>query len=379
MRMRSIINLKFIIHLFGCCSTDAYLFTIWTAARAESGQGGRHVTRDLVLRDAETNASTGVAIACPRRIYLDLGVNWANTLRLYETIAPTDANAAWEVYGFEASPLIQPYAFRFCKWLNGELSKEPVLCLPRSGSTAHLSKYARDVGCKHGATLRSCMNDRFDAHLRALKPDPHLNSSTLLAKQANMALLPLGCRARSSRFTFMPAAVSSVNGWMRLESAPHRLIRGGSIRTDFLLGDEGHMLALAEAKRSAWYRENDYVYRVRTFDVASWMAISFSYSDFIVVKMDVEGAEFPVLRKLISLGKMGLVDVLAMECHSGPGRSCARLISETRIAASKYGFKLVDEAKYRGMDRYSHPLKGATLFKWLRSCNLLRFSHYEQS
>mmetsp|Transcript_12051 Transcript_12051/g.14662 ORF Transcript_12051/g.14662 Transcript_12051/m.14662 type:complete len:85 (+) Transcript_12051:410-664(+) len=39
-------------------------------------------------------------------IYLDFGVNWCNTLRLYETLAPEDLKKkAWNVFGFEASPL----------------------------------------------------------------------------------------------------------------------------------------------------------------------------------------------------------------------------------------------------------------------------------
>lgn len=54
--------------------------------------------------------------ACqPRHIYLDLGVNWGNILRLYGTIGDAaggpllKASSSWHVYGVEASPLIQPF------------------------------------------------------------------------------------------------------------------------------------------------------------------------------------------------------------------------------------------------------------------------------
>ena len=57
----------------------------------------------------------------PRRVYIDAGANWANTLRLYDelgTIFP-DVRAAssqpWEIYAFEASPVIHPCAEEFVK------------------------------------------------------------------------------------------------------------------------------------------------------------------------------------------------------------------------------------------------------------------------
>ena len=37
---------------------------------------------------------------------------------------------------------------------------------------------------------------------------------------------------------------------------------------------------------------------MRTVDVVTWMATSFRTSDFVVLKMDVEGAEYPIFEKL---------------------------------------------------------------------------------
>lgn len=45
------------------------------------------------------------------------------------------------------------------------------------------------------------------------------------------------------------------------------------------------------------------------------MRTHFTYSDFIFVKMDIEGAEWPVLEKMINDGTIGLIDELAFECH----------------------------------------------------------------
>lgn len=97
-------------------------------------------------------------VPCQRHVYIDLGVNWANTLRLFETMQPRKANLPWDVFGFEASPLIQPYAERFCAWLNGE-HDQPKMCLPPSGSTHNLASYSRAVGCRARSlvAMRACM------------------------------------------------------------------------------------------------------------------------------------------------------------------------------------------------------------------------------
>ena len=43
---------------------------------------------------------------------------------------------------------------------------------------------------------------------------------------------------------------------------------------------------------------------VPTVDLVTWMVSSFSKKDYVVVKMDVEGAEFPILKNLMAKGKL---------------------------------------------------------------------------
>ena len=129
--------------------------------------------------------------ADPRNIFIDAGVNWCNTIRLFEDIEygknatfATALPAPYDVYGLEASPLIQPFAEQYFRWLNGLLDDEPETCLPRSGSTAHLKKYSSVYGCLHADAnrMRQCMWQKLTKHLNALRPDPRLNSSTLIYK-----------------------------------------------------------------------------------------------------------------------------------------------------------------------------------------------------
>ena len=110
-----------------------------------------------------------------RRVYIDAGANWANTLRLYRDIEPTASRAPWEIYAFEASPLITPFLERYCTWLNGGgIGVAPSSCLPQSGSTAHLFRYAGSVGCP---ASRECMWSFFAKPLAALAPDPRVPST----------------------------------------------------------------------------------------------------------------------------------------------------------------------------------------------------------
>jgi hypothetical protein len=60
----------------------------------------------VALRDAEKDNSTPrreTAIASTnqtkRLVYIDAGVNWANTLRLFADVAPELSRRPWEVYG----------------------------------------------------------------------------------------------------------------------------------------------------------------------------------------------------------------------------------------------------------------------------------------
>lgn len=54
---------------------------------------------------------------------------------------------------------------------------------------------------------------------------------------------------------------------------------------------------------------------VRTIDFARWLAISFTRDDEIIVKMDIEGAEYAVLSRLLASGAIDLIDTLFCEFH----------------------------------------------------------------
>ena len=69
-------------------------------------------------------------------------------------------------------------------------------------------------------------------------------------------------------------------------------------------------------------------------DVASWIKSSFTVSDYVIVKIDVEGAEFDIVKKLEEQGALALIDVLAIECHSWSG-NCTKLVSNLRHSQTR--------------------------------------------
>ncbi|PIN13729.1 hypothetical protein CDL12_13651 [Handroanthus impetiginosus] len=63
-----------------------------------------------------------------------------------------------------------------------------------------------------------------------------------------------------------------------------------------------------EDKRSA-------VVKVQAFDFVDWLKRTIKPTDFVVVKMDVEGTEVTLIRELVERGAICLIDELFMECH----------------------------------------------------------------
>ena len=336
----------------------------------------------------------------PRRVYIDLGTNWANTLHLYKehepwqtikgaklvagerrSIArpgatprstarpaapPVDAHAwgGWEVYGFEASPLIQPYVDDMMRWLDGTTSNQPVLCVPPTGSSKHLALWAPRYGCPGAPleTMRNCVWSKLARQLGALRPSAALNSSTLVEARLRVARQrrcppappPLDHAHPTPppppRYTFVPAAAgtASLGGWLKLWSPPEQVIRGGG-RSDLKPGARREL-------SSGWFD-------VRAADVSAWVNESFSPRDHVVMKIvsanhptkqpcftcphrlpptcegafylwvhstfvltvhprvhvcaqDIEGGEHELLPEMAAKGSLQLIDVLLLECHN---------------------------------------------------------------
>jgi len=280
----------------------------------------------------------------PRQVYIDLGANWANTLRLYEDIgdAAWINKKPWEVYAFEASPFIQPYLEDFTAFLNSQRPR-PELTIPPSGSSLALNEYASRYGCPSvppSATwgsaaweeMRSCMFRVFRKQLSKLHADPKLSDTGLIFDRLAVADKAPPVSA-SSRYVSVPAAAGASNGVLNLGAmTPEQMIRGGAV--------SGPVAGLPEME-------------VPLVNVVSWLVDHFKRDDYVVVKMDVEGAEFSMLNALLDGGHACLIDVLAIECHAVLG-DCNQLMWKL---GQHNCIKVLKEGQhgYRGWDHYSGP------------------------
>lgn len=111
---------------------------------------------EFSINAGEVNTPADAQCTSGRLVYLDLGVNWANTLRLYRDLGRCQMESPrWEIYGFEAMPLMHKYIESFTNWLNGEGAKPPME-LPPAGSSGDLWIFARKLGCDKG--LKRCFS-----------------------------------------------------------------------------------------------------------------------------------------------------------------------------------------------------------------------------
>ena len=119
-----------------------------------------------------------------------------------------------------------------------------------------------------------------------------------------MATLPqvlaeLASVVEEPKYRFINAAAGIVNTAATLFFSADNLVNGGgSIKAEV----ETQRLPLRPVE-------------VPVIDLAQWMLDTFQHDDFILVKMDIEGAEFDLVPRLIQTGAIRLIDDFKLEWH----------------------------------------------------------------
>jgi hypothetical protein len=293
-----------------------------------------------------------------RLVYLDLGVNWANTLRLYRDIgvcSPDDPR--WEIYGFEAMPLLHPYVNQVTNWLNG-LQERPPMELPPAGSSADLGLFAKHFDCHNVPPFRKgyclsgckrCMAEKLHDKLGNLTVDPELEERRRVDAALALAARPNAPTTGRPRYAFVPAAVGVKDATMTLAVSRFQLLHGGAHPPD-----PKHYPATLKGL----FLQEDF--SVNSVNVVEWMVANFQRKDWVVVKMDIEGVEFDVFEDLFRRGMVCLIDVLIWQCHTAARpasehrRGCIML--RQRISRECRAMKIIEETPngasgYSGIDK----------------------------
>jgi FkbM family methyltransferase len=90
-------------------------------------------------------------------------------------------------------------------------------------------------------------------------------------------------------------------------------VQDGTIR--FYLGEEGPESSVLFEKTTGGFRQ-DNALDVPSVDFSAWMSREVGPADEVVLKMDIEGAEFPVLEKMLADGTTRRVELLLIEWHA---------------------------------------------------------------
>jgi FkbM family methyltransferase len=338
-----------------------------------------------------------------RHVYIDLGANWGTTARTWADIGCSPW-AKWEAFLFEAAPVMWRFLGELVDWLNREREAKPTARVPTAGSSDDVARYfAHRFGCpglraterapaigpmwetlnaarSEMARLGNAAGAR-QAQMRVVELKKQLQSA-VAAKQArkNASLASWKCVssipeviseqerllrdydrdansselrrnrlgqanaavARHGRYTLVPAAAGASDGWLDIPVAGKGSV---SVRE------------CGRAGCGTAHKGNGTQMRVPVVDVVNWLKASFSEPDWVVLKMDIEGAEHPVLERLFATGAHRLIDVLAWECHE-PHRGitsqapCARM--KRRIRSARPPIVLLKEGEdYDGFDTCS--------------------------
>ena len=246
-----------------------------------------------------------------RFVYVDVGANWGNTAGLWRVLGSdrlpdTDmTDLPWEVYLFEAAPMMWPYLDRLTEHLNGNgpLPKAP---LPTGGSTPTTVKhFAGHYNCTTAKDKFDCIFRRVNPIMQDLLHDSskwaRYNTSELRQQRLAMAQQPT---TGSVRYTLIPAAAGADNEWLRLTWGTKSLLRGGG----------------TAVKRKEGVAETS-IYNVHAVDLPAWLEHNFGHATghktFLILKMDIEGAEFYIMPKLLNLMAHKRISLagFAWECH----------------------------------------------------------------
>ena len=152
-----------------------------------------------------------------RLVYIDAGANWGSTVRLWKTLAAklrqsgydVPASVMWEVYSFEAAPMIWPYLDALLAFFNGN-GQRPTPPIHASGSSGAT---VRVFGRKYGCSNFSCIMTRASPKISSLL----LNESAWAAFNSSK-LLHRRLYGRTPRhtgqphYTFIPAAIVGSRG-----------------------------------------------------------------------------------------------------------------------------------------------------------------------
>ena len=263
-----------------------------------------------------------------RHIYIDAGANWCNTLDLYKKVPEYRSNDAWQIYAFEATPIISAY-LELCTDALTKGRALPPSPLPPTGSSVDLFNYALRFGCDAQSWVKC---------IRKTISEKRPLVSNLTTSEVERRLHYARHHVQQTAYTAIPRAVSTSSEGVVLYGANNlwQLVRGGA-------------LAENAGTRSSHLKAT----RVASVNLVKWMKDSFQPEDFVVLKMDIEGAEQQIIPQMLRQGAVKLVDVLLWECHYNANHHISNFTKCHKLESNllKAGLARIHREPYRFLEQ----------------------------
>eukprot|EP00998_Keelungia_sp_KM082_P003230 NODE_1399_length_1350_cov_86.160262_g1387_i0.p1 GENE.NODE_1399_length_1350_cov_86.160262_g1387_i0~~NODE_1399_length_1350_cov_86.160262_g1387_i0.p1 ORF type:complete len:356 (-),score=47.46 NODE_1399_length_1350_cov_86.160262_g1387_i0:162-1229(-) len=104
--------------------------------------------------------------------------------------------------------------------------------------------------------------------------------------------------------------------WKSFENHPEvKLVKAGVFYANKTLRAEDARMAHLVTRNTISMVNNKWKPKIRTLDFNEYMFRHFTKDDFVVVKMDIEGVEYDVLKRMVHTRAIDLIDELFVECH----------------------------------------------------------------
>jgi FkbM family methyltransferase len=165
-----------------------------------------------------------------------------------------------------------------------------------------MKKILLDCGCHYGKGLRK--------QIEINKIDPSWKIYCWEANPYTYQHFLTIDRFKHLDITVYHSAVSNENGTIKFNIQSSTDRNGGSSKS----GTGSSLMSLSEWKcKGGEFIEEVEVPRI---DLSEWVLENINPDDFVILKMDIEGAEYDVLEKIIEKNVINLIDKLYIEWHS---------------------------------------------------------------
>ena len=254
-------------------------------------------------------AATQISQA-PRNIYLDLGAFQGDTLQLFKQHGiplRCHPNVDWEVFAFEACPLLAHSTQLLVDSLNNQSVDPPVLYTDIPGMQELVEEvYRKNLPFSNQLRL---FFEKYEALLVSRCSSRGSFADLLLfdkeERKTQLAEARTPPDTSGTKYSLYAMGVGHRDSILKMDWAYSNYINGG-----------GNLLGID-------YGRPSHVFHVPVLRLSTWLKESFNKEDYIYVKMDIEGMEFLLLEDLIKTGCLEYINEMDVEWHGRfnvPGR-----------------------------------------------------------